>query len=773
MTTATMRAPRPAPVLTPAPPGKPLRPGRWWPPLTMLGVVLAGVCAPLVRTPTFYFWDDTAGASVGAWRNIGDALLDGRLLLLDIEAWRGGNYAAEAAFGLYNPLLLGLYAGTRAIDDLALVTVVIKAFLFLTMALGAYLLCREYGARPWPAALLGSSLPLSGFTLWMDGAAWVTGLTVTALAPWVWYTARRAAEGRGSFLWAVLAGYLCASAGNPYGLLASGLVVAGVLAEALLRRRFRAGVGVTSAGIAVALLSVPTYLPFVLSASVSYRAGSQTFNDEFLSPELSDLVGLSSPSFTPYMDVFGELTFSFPGLYLAWYLLPLLPWLRWSVLRERVRGLAALWVVGVINLLLVLGPSQIWFFRWPVRLLPYLWLAVAVTAAVLLSAGLQRDRLRLRGALSGGLVFLGGWLAWSDVPVELDRHLFSTGLVAGLMAGLLVAAGRGARPAALVGMAGTLVVLAVQLSWWPSNANVLDYRFPRGAEAIQRSFADNGPGLRVQIGSVAAAGPDRGTNGVYEDVLFGSMYAVAGVESLTAYSGVGFTNFDVPLCTEYTGSTCPEAWDALWETPDGADERLADLIRAETVVVQRALRDTQDEPAPQGWQLEESTDYVDVWRRTEPLPWPEGRLSDTDGPVEIVSDTRVGEVGETVEFRRDGRGPIELTFARLAWPGYTAEIDGREVPVEQGPNGLLAVPIPEDVDAGTLTLAWSPPGTTLSLAAVGAAAVLVAGLTAAELRTRRSRRHTHLTPEDATGVPHIPERAPLPAGRTTRENQRR
>ncbi|TQN41497.1 hypothetical protein FHU33_0865 [Blastococcus colisei] len=720
-------------------------PGRgrhWWAPLTMLGVVLAGVCAPLLRAPTFYYWDDTAAAAVGAWRNMGSALLEGRIQLLDIEMWRGGNYAAEAAFGLYNPLIMALSAGTMPIDDLVVVTVIIKGVFFLAMALGAYLLSREYGARPWPAAMLGSALPFSGFTLWMDGAAWVTGLIVTALTPWVWYTAKRTAEGRGSALWLVLAGYLCGSAGNPYGLLSAGIVIGAVLVEALWRRRRRQSAVTAVAGLAVALLALPTYLPFLLSSSVSYREGASIVNDEILSPGISELAGLSSPSLTPYMWAFEFPYFTFPAAYLAWFVLPLAPWLRWSTLWQRGRELAGVWLVAGLYLALVLGPSQVWFFRWPMRLLPYFWLTVVVLLAVVLSAGLVRSRSGTRWALSAAAVFMGFWWAWSDDPDRWDRHLLAAGLVAVLL-GLTLWAARTERGLALAAMAGTVVVLVVQLGWMPVNATTTNFNFPHVESEMEDQFSDYRPGLVVQIARLPETGRpdgDRTPDGAYQDLLFGSMYDVADVESTTSYSGVAFTAFDIPLCASYDGGACPEAWDALWETPDGADERLADLIRAETVVVQRALRDTQDEPAPRGWQLDESTDYVDVWRRTEPLPWPEGRLSDTDGPVEIVSDTRVGEVGETVEFRRDGRGPIELTFARLAWPGYTAEIDGREVPVEQGPNGLLAVPIPEDVDAGTLTLAWSPPGTTLSLAAVGAAAVLVAGLTAAELRTRRSRR---------------------------------
>src|SRR6185312_14843702 len=80
----------------------------WAQPLTMLAVVLAGILAPLLRAPNFYYWDDTASASVSGWRHIGDSLLAGHLPLLDLDLWRGGNYAAEAAFGLYNPLMLAL-----------------------------------------------------------------------------------------------------------------------------------------------------------------------------------------------------------------------------------------------------------------------------------------------------------------------------------------------------------------------------------------------------------------------------------------------------------------------------------------------------------------------------------------------------------------------------------------------------------------------------------------------------------------------------------------
>jgi hypothetical protein len=354
-------------------------------------------------------------------------------------------------------------------------------------------------------------------------------------------------------------------------------------------------------------------------------------------------------------------------------------------------------------------------------------------------------------------VLTSAWLAWSDVPREWDRHLFSAVMVTLLLLVVVRAARHSQRLLALTAMGGTLAVLVVQLSWMPVNANVLDYQFPRSEAAMEERFADYGPGLTVQVADVhRVRSPDLRADKVYEDVLFGSMYAVAGVESLTAYSGVGFNALDAEQCVAYQGSTCPDAWDSLWRKPEGADVVLADLLRAETVVVQRRLIDTSDERAPKGWELRESTRYVDVWQRVDPSPWPKGRVSAVSGPVTLTSDERTGDVGETVAFRRNGSGGAELTFARLAWPGYTAEIDGRQVPVEQGPAGLLRVEIPDNIEDGTLTLAWSPPGSTVSIAAAGLGVALAALVGLTELRRRRTDRTVadgapdHVNPGDST-----------------------
>ncbi|MDQ3735195.1 MAG: hypothetical protein M3400_14585 [Actinomycetota bacterium] len=706
-------------------------------PLAMIGTVLVGLVLPVIRNPIFYYWDDTAGASLPAWRVTGQALLDGRLPLLNLELWRGGDFAAEAAFGMYNPLLLILYLLTGPFDDLALVAMIIKVPFFLLMAVGAYLLCRDYGSTKWPAAVIGAALPLSGFTLWMDGAAWVTALVVTALTPWVWLTARRALYGRGSLVWVVVAGYLCASAGNPYGLVSAGLAMAAVGVEALAMRRARRIIGLAVAGVSFLLLSVATYLPFVLSASVSYRADSRTLNNEVLSPGLSDLLGMSTPSFTPYVTGFGTPFLTFPALYLAWFVLPLLPWLRWSTLRAAGRRLTAIYAFGGIYLMLVLGPSQIWFFRWPIRLLPYLYLALGVLFALLLSRGLDRSHVRVRASLSVAIVLFGGWLAWSDYPDHRNWHIAGSLLVIALLAAYLRIGRTGSRAGGLALLLGSLVVLTLQLDRMPGNNSVLNYNFPRSEAVLQDRFEDRYQGMTVQIADGQTLESDRRPDGAYQDLLFGSMYAVAGVESLTAYSGVGFTAIDRELCIRYEGSTCPEAWEALWREPPGAREILADLLRVETVVVQNGFVDDRTDPPP-GWQQDERTEYVTVFTREDPLRWPDGRLSAVDGEIRVEQDSMVGQVGERVSFDSAQAGD-ELIFARLAWPGYSAAIDGTAVDVEEGPAGLVTVVIPEGISSGVLTLDWSPPGRTLSVVSATTGAVLAIAILGYELVVRRRR----------------------------------
>ncbi|HEY1572343.1 MAG TPA: hypothetical protein VGG05_13440 [Pseudonocardiaceae bacterium] len=709
-------------------------------PLLMLAAVAVGAGLPLIGNHIFYFWDDTAGAAVPVWHRIAESVLHGHLPLLSLDLWRGGNFAAEAATGMWNPVVVAVAIAVYPIDNLAAGIALGKAFFMLVMAGGTYLLARDVGVRRSLAAAVGAVLPLAGYSFFMDGTAWVNALMLTAFTPWLWWTARLVARGRSPLL-LVLTGYLAVSIGNPYGLLACGFVIlAGSVDAWLSGRRGRIGVLLLS-GVAVALLNVQVYLPLLLTSSVGFRAAAETLNNGFLKPSVTNLLELSTPSAQPLTANFLSGNLTVPVAYLAWFVLPTLPWLRWTLLRERWREHVELYVFGGCFLLLMLGPSQIWMFRWPLRLIDFFWFPVLLLWALLAGQGPVRTRWRWRAAVSALVVAVGAYLAWGELPRTWRWDVLGAVVVLALV-GVLVRFGLSTRAGCVALVVGSLLVLGLQVVWFPGNFTVTNYQFPTSVAGLQARFAKY-HGNVVQLSDIGLDVPERLPDQAYTDVLYGSMYSVAGVESTTAYSGIGFSKLDGRLCQSYQGSVnCPASWTRLWLPPDGYPVPLADLLRARTVVVQNSLVDTRHRTPPPGWHrtpADESSGLTAVWTRDQALPWPAGRLSHAAG-VQVLSDAVTGQVDEHLTYRRTGTGPAALTFARLAWPGYTATVDGRPTAVRSGPYGLLVVDLPAGANGGAVQLSWSPPGWRASAVAFGLGIALAAGLGAWSVMVRRRVR---------------------------------
>lgn len=694
--------------------------------LTLVGIAAA---LPLLRNTIFYFWDDTAGAAVPVLRRLGESVVDGRLPLLQPDMWRGGGFAAEAATGIFNPLLVLVAVVTYAIDNIALAITVTKLVFLLLMAAGTYLAAREYQVRPWIAAAAGTAIPLTGQTFYWDATAWTYSLLATALVPWVLWALHRCVHSAGSPLLVVLTGYLCCSIGNPYGLAATAVLVLAFMLEAWLAGRRGRILPLALSGLAVGALSVVVYLPLVLTSPVGFRSESETVNDEFLSPSLTDLLGMSSPTSQPWVSMWGLSHLTVPALYLAWFVLPLVPWLRWELIRIRARTLTGLFVFGGVFTLLLLGPSQVWMFRWPLRLITFVWFPVILLWAILAGAGLARTRIRLRVALSAILVFLGGYFAWADKPDNINRIIAGTVLVALLVTWLLWRAfrRRGLAPAL---MTGTMLVLCLQLAVYPSMGAGANYRFPTSQEMLRERFAKY-HGVTVQVADVGRISEaDRVPDRAYRDLLFGSMYGVAGVNSTSAYSGIGYTAMDRALCMVYQGSVCTQAWWRLWRPIGGGTVALADLLRAETVVVQNNLVDTRYSVPPEGWRRApeaEESGLATVWRRIDPLPWPDGRASSVPPWVRVLDDRIVDTTDERISYESDGR-PGELTFALLNWPNYTATVNGQPTAVRRDQAGLVVVELPAGVTSGTVELTWRLPGAGLAATSAGFGLVLTAAL---------------------------------------------
>ena len=729
------------------------------PPLALTVVVGVLALFPLVGERAFYYWDDTAAAFAPTWHAIGLDLLAGTWPTLRPELWMGGNWAAEAQFGLWNPVNLAGAVFVALIPDLALAVTLVKVAVMELLALGGYALMREYGARPWPSVGVASALPFAGFTLFFDTTTWVAGLIAFAWTPWFWWAARRTARGAANPVLMYAVGYLALTNGNPYGTIAAVFVLVGLAVESWLLRNLVGLARLVVAGACVGTAAGVAYLPMFLTARAGWRGDAASFGHTGeLVPNLSMLAATSSPSLLPTVDMWGQFGSTVPIAYTAWFLLPLVPWLRWGVVRTHVREMAGLLVVGAIFLMVALGPSEMWLFRWPVRLLQYVFLPVGVLLAVLASHGLRTDAWRWRLGASLAVVLAGGWLAVAANPEVLLRHGIATALVLALAATLAWAA-RYPRVLPVVLVGGTSLVVASQLAWTPRNMDVAPWYFPTRVAQFE-AYGERHEGPLIQVAAESLV-PAEERPAAWTDLLFGSTPAVAGVESTVSYTGIGFTSFSRTLCLNHFGGSCAAALPNVW-APAGTAvpvAHFADAVKARTVVVQNALVAdalvavgsgaragvvAEAGVVPPGWELQTS-ERVTVFRRRGEIPWPESRLAAATNGVQIEA----AEGTRTTERLRVSTpasgGAVQ--FARLAWPGYSAMVGGSPVAVHENDQGLIEVTLPGGLTGAEVHLDFTPPGYQI---AIPVAVVGLVGALAQGLWWHRTRRNFGRDPAGTT-----------------------
>lgn len=729
----------------------------WLPGLALVVTVTVLGLMPFLANREFYFADDSAAVFLPTWRAAGLDLWSGSWPALRPDVWMGGNWAVEAQFGLFSPVNLGLMMVVATLPDLAVAAAVVKIAFQVLLAGGTWLLAREYGATPWVAWPLSAALPFAGFTLYFDTSTWVAGLMAFAWTPWFWWASRRCVRGALNPLVMFGFGYLLMTNGNPYGALAALMVLVAVAVEAAVARNLHGLGRAVVVGALVGMTAGAAYLPLVLSSDAGWRESVGLLNDGFLVPDLSMIAATSTPSALPFIRVWAGSGTTVPLAYSAWFLLPLVPWLDWSVVRRRWRRLAGLLVLLAAYLALTLGPSNLWLFRWPARLLEYVWLPTFVLAAVLLSAGAVTTRWRARLTTSISLVVVGSWLAFSAQTEMPGRHLTSLAIHLALVAALIACLLWHPRLAPPVMVGGAVLVLGLQLVWTPENADVARWRFPTSAEQLS-SYADrvDGPVLQVATPDLI---PVEERDGAWDWILFGSMPAAAGVESTTSYTGIGNDEFSRTLCMNHTGATCAQALDAAF-APAGrlvGVPHLVDALKMRTVVVQRALVPAAaDFDVPASWQRVESGGDVVVFRRTGELPWPDSRLAATSGSVS-VSEASSSESTERVLVSTGPEGGA-LLFARLAWPGYHASVSGQDLEVVENAEGLLEVVLPPGLREERVDVTFQVPGLSLTLPllllAIASTAVysVLWARSRSRGRVRQGRRRPTRPPDDNAAI---------------------
>lgn len=707
----------------------------------LTGTVVAaflGSLIPLATNHRFYHYDDTQAGAFGIWFEIGTKLSAGEWPLFSDSAWGAGNYAAEGQWGIWNPLVLLIGWLASHSVNVVVFSSILKITLLCILAAGTFLLARSYKATPEWAAITGVAVTLTGFTVYIDAASWVTGLMVFSLLPLTWYALRRMAFSEGSPLVAVAPAYVLITIGYVHGTLMLAIVFVGLLLEAWLHGGRRSALRLLFAGLVCGLIATAVYLPGILTAPVTARSGGIA-NSGFLTPDLTGLFTAWVPGSLPQVTGWWGGFATVPLLYVAWFL-PALSIVDYSKVKAASRELTALWVVGVLSLALSLAPSDLGPLRFPIRIMPY----VSLTGLLVLSVMVSRFKVQVltRGRVIAtvAIVLSGLYLAWSQFPSFRVAALFGVlaiGGIAGLFLFLYFPRLRPGlkRPVVLAGgvVLVSMVIAAGQHVAFKASP-LPDYRMPDNPG----SYSSQLPGAKG--GTFIVGDPTKLGPGIWDETLASNAWYLNAAEVQNLYTPIMFAKYAEDLCISSHGWTCGAAAGKLFETDATTGKVLADLLSIDTVQILRDPDPQSNEAfkgAPaSGWhETSRSADAV-VWVRDQPL-LNTGQLVWTS---EGTALSLVSECNQEVVIRVDRMGDVagSAVLSRLAWPGYDAEGAAVAPPLR---GYLLKLDIPAGSAGNTVTVRFEPPGWPIVVGSIVLAVVGSAAWSVAEWLLHRRRRH--------------------------------
>lgn len=718
--------------------------------LVTFGTALVGAVMPLIWNPRFYYYDDTASGAFGIWFEIGQKLRSGEWPLFSNEAWMAGNYAAEGQWGIWNPLILLIGLGASFATNALIFTTALKIVTLAVLAVGTYLLARSYGTSDAFAASAGLSVTLAGFTVYVDGPSWVTGLFVFALLPWVMWSARALVLRRTNPLVPFLFGYLLITVGYVHGTIMLVIALGGLLLEAVLTGRRQGIRRLLVLGVLLGLVALATYLPGVLTASVSSRE-SEILNSGFLATDLTGLATSFVASSTPQVSAWWGFIAPVPLLFSTW-LLPALCLVDFKKASNVVRSGAALVTLFLASLALTLAPSDLGPLRFPVRLAPYLALAVIVLVHVLLSRFRVERPTPLRLRVLSVVMVSALYLAFSQAPEDSGLHLFFVLLVCVGIVGIVFTSRRldggthRARNAQIVIASVTIVLTLtsalIQRQAFPSSP-LPDYHLPNDVSAYS-SPLDSVDGASFVVGR-----PTELSAEIWDETLFANTWYLSEAKTHNLYSPVQFEDYAFDLCMDSHGWTCQGALGTLFTPDDEVGALPVDLLSINAVQILRSGDDEfgtelRAKEVPVGWQQTWSSRNSRIWERVG-TPAKTGDVVATEDASVVVleqSDTRV-------EMRVDSTGPDggAVTFSRLAWPGYSASGGAA---IGQPLRGyLLRIDLPPTTESQSVIVEFRPPGWWI---VVGSIVLSLIGLVSWSLVHVRQRGRSLLTAQPSIGA---------------------
>lgn len=754
------------------------------------GSVLVLSLIPLIFYGRYYFQDDTENGAYGVWYHLGESLFQGKVPVLNPSVWSSGNYIAEGQWGTWNPLVMLFGVLAYLSPNAVVLTTALKLAMLVAAGVGTFVLARSYSVPPEWAFIAGVAVPLNGFTMYFDAPSWVTGALVWAIFPFFWAELRKLMAGKRNPLWAFITGYLIVTVGYVAGTVAIGFILLAVGIETLIRRSWRPAVRIAVTGVALGLVAVVVFLPGVLTAAVTTRGTTGIWNDDYMSIDFTSL--LMAPIATAYPQLlswwWSGTAATSPAAYIAWFL-PAITFISWSTFQKLSSELRDLFFFLAASAAFVLLPTTIGPLRYPARFMPYVAMAAVLLAVVALARARRPSVSRPSLYFALGLVVLGAYLAWAQVPARFLTIAVCTVLV---VAALLAMWWLLNHPEAKehrwnkYGLSA-VSLLAIGMLLATTATTVLQHRTSaRSGLSIANQPEDVSTykgvlqGVKndvIVVGDPLDYPQDKTT---WEQTLMANAWYVSDASVVNRYQLVGYSKLNQLLCLRYLGGTCPELAERLFDRRAETGLLLVDELHIDNVQILKESFNKPQAPmasnnyvsrdeevdipkVPAGWHVAAETDGTILWSRDAPLG-PAGGVTWTQQGTKLTEVSRDDtKVVLKVEEVPEGGGRAALS--RLPWPGYS--IDGAQFTQRPVGGYLLGLAIPADAEGQLITISFEPPGWRIGIPlwAIAVAGMLIWSL----LSVRRNRPDSSLpieSSDDETQQPARPVHDRMKSGST-------
>ena len=691
--------------------------------LFILGAILGII--PEFINPGFYFIDDMQHEFMPVFYNIGRTLHTGSFPILSLSNWLGGNYFAEYQYALINPVSLALYYVLPFFSSLAVAAAFLAAFFQGLLFCGAFYLARAYGIERAGAYLAALVITTNNFIAYWYATSWFPALVSIAWLLCAWAALIHVSHSRKHWLCTIFLCYLTMTSGWPQTTLLLGLISILIFFQKWRENRLNDAIRVVIALSAATLLSSPCLIALLSVGEIAARSVNSV-NSNLWVPSLQDILNFSFPLHLGYIKGFnGYQLMATPYMYCAWFILPLLPFIKWGRQIWLSSANATLLALGFFLLLACLGPEQIGPVRWPFRFLPYLHIVITVLILKNISNGGLFRVNRIRLILSTGLVALSLLLSWQRIPLQsFDSPVFILAIEGVIVTFLTVVAWQNKKfygYAALIATTfGIFVFTRMMFSsntdyanWGMNpqrNDNALVNTVPQGYTAYSGKVGLDSDGNRGRLD------PQR-----LLEFQTGFMSLEYGLPSLGGYSPLGHKALQKELCmVGIFGETLPCATNRLFEIDKETGAPLADLFRIQKITAMRGLHlSALKSERIDSWNLEFSGNYTERYVRDLPNISLPGTVSWTSPNLTVIQAAIPQPLEEHLEIQREKNSDAKVIFARLWWPGYTASFAGKEIPVTAHRGIFVTAILPTEPQSGILKLVYRPPYFLTSLILVG------------------------------------------------------